>query len=297
MLAALIGAHSLKPVSFQLECKDRSVTRPRNIDVSLSQVATALLQCADDLRRAGCPIPAEAVCRAATPVDQSPCSRLKLAELLLESSRFSEAIAVYDELLPHPDLVAEPRIRAVVFHNLAVALRKTGQLARANACQGHAQRAELEDSGGLTPESLMAVASEFQRQGQMDLAEQLLLRAVSADGSTRSRNGAMEDADDVALRGVAELSRGRLTEAIRLLGRACAEHRRCGDHRQTGVDLLNLAEAFRRLTRWRLSARCLRRAVQQLMDGGTGELCRIAQQRLEEAERMLGLIQHDPLRN
>lgn len=273
------------------------MTKPRNFDGSLSQVATALLRCADELHRAGCPIPAEAVCRAAAPVDQSPRSRLKLAELLLDACRYSEAVAVYDELLTHPDLVSEPRIQAVVFHNLAVALRQTGQFARANACQGHAQRAELEATGCLAPESLAAAASEFQRQGQMDLAEQLLLRAVAAERSDRGRNGVMEDAEDLALRGAAELMRGRLKEAIRLLGRACAEHRRSGDHRQAGVDLLNLAEAFRRLARWRPSARCLRRAVRQLRDGGAGELCRIAQQRLEEAERMLGLIQHDPLWN
>jgi len=273
------------------------VIKPRDFNGSLSQVATALLHCADELRRAGCPIPAEAACRAAAPVDQSPRSRLKLAELLLESSRYSEAIAVYDELLTHPDLACQPRIRAVVFHNLAVALRETGQFARANACQGHAQRAELEDTGSLTSESLTALASEFWRRGQVNLAEELLLRAVSADESGCSRNGMVENAEDLALRGVVKLTRGRLKEAIRLLGRACAEHRRCGDHRQSGIDLLNLAEAFRRLSRWRLSARCLRRAVRHFSAGGAEELCHVAEQRLHEAERTLALIQHDPLRN
>lgn len=271
--------------------------KPRNSDGSLSQVATALLRCADELRRAGRPIPAEAACRAAAPVDQSPRSRLKLAELLLESSRYSEAIAVYDELLTHPDLACQPRIRAVVFHNLAVALRETGQLARANACQGHAQRAELEATGCLAPESLAAAAAEFQRQGQLELAQELLLRAVSSDQSGRRRDGVMEDAEDLALRGAAELTRGRSKEAIRLLGRASAEHCRCGDHRQAGIDLLNLAEAFRRLARWRLSARCLRRAVRHLAECGAEKLSGIARQRLTEAERMLALIQHDPLRN
>ena len=172
--------------------------------------------------------------------------------------------------------------------------RETGQLARAATLTGISQRDELKKNGQLGPDDLTSRALDAAHQGDLKLAEELLLRSLATERSRNSCSGAAADCGNL---GAIAALRGDLSGAIRFLARAYHTHLDVKDSRGAGTDLLNLAEVFRTLGRFRLTSRCLRRAEQIFDNCRATKSAAVARERLGEIDRIVGVRDRDPLLN
>ena len=259
-----------------------------------SATVSTLLACATSLEADGLLDAAENAFRAAALSDDAPAAQLALADWLYRTEQHAESIEVYDQLLALAARLEDIELRRVVSHNLAGVLREVGDVARAATIAGISQRDELQKTGQLGACDLTSIALDAAHRGELKLAEELLLRSLAIERSRHSLAGAAADCGNL---GAVAAMRGDLSAAIRFLARAYHTHLDVKDSRGAGTDLLNLAEVFRNLGRFRLTARCLRRA-EQIFDGCcAGQSAEVARERISEIDRILEVRDRDPLLN
>ena len=259
-----------------------------------SATVSTLLACAESLAADGLLEAAESAFRAAAFSDEAPAAQLALAAWLHRTEQLSESVAVYEQLLARAAEANDSELRRVVSHNLACVLRETGQVARAATLAGVSQREELRRNGQLGPDDLTSRALDAAYQGELEFAEELLLQSLAAERSRHSLSGVAADCGNL---GALAAIRGDLSAAIRFLARAYHTHLDVKDSRGAGTDLLNLAEVFRTLGRFRLTSRCLRRAEQLFDRCRAVRSVAVARDRIREIDRIVGVRKRDPLLN
>ena len=237
---------------------------------------------------------AEMAYRAATLCDSGPESRLALAEFLLRIEWTDHAVVEYERLLELGHQSCDSKLIEVATHNLAAALRESGRAERAAALQMQSLQEGIEDSGEIAPADLTARAMDAIAQEDYELAEDLLLRSLALEEAAGNQNGV---AADCANLGVLACLRDQQWPAIRYLGRAWHAHRRAGDSRGAGTDMMNLVEVFSSANRWRLAARCCRRAIDCFERARSSRSLKAARDRLAEVQRIVELLDSDPLMN
>lgn len=237
---------------------------------------------------------AEMAYRAATLCDSGPESRLALADFLLRIERTDLAVTEYEHLLEMGHRSCDAKLIEVATHNLAAALRESGRPERAAALQLHSIQDGIEDTGQIDPADLTARAMDAIAQEDYELAEDLLLRSL---GMEEDRQNQIGIAADCANLGVLACLRDQRWPAIRYLGRAWHVHQRVGDQRGAGTDMMNLVEVFSAANRWRLAVRCCRRAIACFERARASRSLANARTRLIEVERIVELLDSDPLMN
>lgn len=261
---------------------------------STVSAASTLLECARQLEASGLVSAARSAFHAAALADEAPQGRIELADFHFRTECFREAIREYESLLRLAAETRDSRLAEVARHNLAAALRKTGQASRAMSLQSSSSTLSLSERGELCAEDLTGRAIDAIDQGDLTLAEDLLLRSLRLEKKSGNRAG---EAADCANLGALALLRGDNAVGIRFLARAYHLHRRLNDWLNAGTDLLNLAEAFQNASRWSLAARCLRRAIRHFESCGARQSLATAHTRLDEVQRLLKVLTRDPLLN
>lgn len=237
---------------------------------------------------------AEMAYRAAALSDSGPESRLALAEFLLRIERTDHAVLEYEQLLELGHQSCDSKLIEVATHNLAAALRESGRAERAAALQMQSLQDGIEDAGEIDPADLTARAMDAIAQEDYELAEDLLLRSLALEESAHNQSGI---AADCANLGVLACLRNQRWPAIRYLGRAWHAHCRIGDDRGAGTDMMNLVEVFSAANRWRLAAKCCHRAIACFDRARASRSLQTARDRLAEVQRIVELLDSDPLMN
>lgn len=261
---------------------------------SIAPTTPTLLQCARQLEAGGLINAARSAFQAAALADDSPKGRLELAAFHFQTECFAEATSEYESLLRRAAETDDVRLAEVARHNLAAVLRATGQSYRAASLQASATAQEIAERGMLSTEDLTGRALDAVNQGDLQLAENLLLRSLSVEKHSGNRQG---EATDCANLGALALLRGDRAVGIRFLARAYHSHQSLNDHLNAGTDLLNLAEAFQSAGRWSLAARCLRRAIRQFESCGATESLARTHERLHEIHQLQNVLNRNPLLN
>lgn len=256
--------------------------------------AATLLKCARQLEADGLLTAARNAFQAAAAADTSPTCRVELAEFQFRTEFYADAAREYESLLRLSADTSDARLAEVARHNLAAVLRKTGQASRAMTLQARATKQTLSSHGQLTTADLTGRALDAIEQGDLPLAENLLLRSLAVEKASGSRAG---EATDCANLGALALLRGDNAVGIRFLARAYHVHRNLNDSANAGTDLLNLAEAFHKASRWSLAIRCLERAITHFESCGADQSLRTAQLRLHELQQVQGVYTRNPLLN
>jgi len=273
-----------------------SVSRESSVLSASSPVSAAatLLECAHQLEASGLLPAARSAFQAAALADTSPTCRVELAGFQFRTECFADAAREYESLLRLSADTSDVRLAEVARHNLAAVLRKTGHASRAMTLQARATEQTLSSDGQLATADLTGRALDAIEQGDLSLAENLLLRSLAVEKASGSRAG---EATDCANLGALALLRGDNVVGIRFLARAYHVHRSLNDPANAGTDLLNLAEAFQNVSRWSLASRCLHRAIAHFESCGADQSLRTAQVRLHEVQQVEGVITRNPLLN
>lgn len=264
---------------------------------STSASATITLQLMESARQldaTGEIAAAEMAYRAATLCDSGPESRLALAEFLLRIEQTDHAVTEYEMLLQLGRESRDSKLIEVASHNLAAALRESGRHERAAALQLQSMQEGIEDAGQIDPADLTARAMDAIAQEDYALANDLLQRSLEIEESLQNQSGIAADCANI---GVLASLQGDQWRAIRYLGRAWHAHLRADDKRGAGTDMMNLVEVFSSANRWKLAARCCRRAVRCFESASASRSLATARSRLAEVERVVDLLDSDPLMN
>ena len=274
------------------------MSRPREssveIAVSPADATATLLECAHQLEASGLIPAARSAFQAVALADDSPNGRVELAEFQFRTECFADSAHEYEALLQLAAETNDARLAEVARHNLASVSRKTGHASRAMTLQSRATAQTLSAQGQLGTADLTGRALDAINQRDFSLAENLLLRSLTVEKKSGNRSG---EATDCANLGALALLRGDDAVGIRFLARAYHLHLSLNDRTSAGTDLLNLAEAFRNVSRWSLTSRCLCRAILQFESCGAEQSLSTARSRLHEIQQVQGVFARDPLLN
>ena len=274
---------------------DTQVIQSRQSHSGFAEAALRLLEEARQLETHCRVDAAEAVFRAAVTCDSSIATRLALVEFYDRTENFEAARTGYHQLWRDAVLQGDPRLLAVVLHNLATIERRLGNWSSARSHQLSSISASLKTghsetgAADLTNRALDAMATQ-----EYELAESLLLRSLVIEHNSGSLAGQAADYGNL---GVLAGLRGDLNVALRFLARAYSLHRELGDMTGAGSDLLNLSEIFVSMGRFSLGAKCLVRAVEDFRRSNSKRSLKTAKARLAEVRRVIGVMQHDPSLN
>lgn len=261
---------------------------------ALNTPTEMLLDCAHQLESSGLLTAARNAYQAAALADETPQSRFELAEFEFRTECFQNARREYETLLESSVDSNDRRLAEAARHNLAAVLRKTGDVGQAATLQSRSTVEALSLRGELSPADLTGRALDAVNQGDLSLAEDLLLRSLAVEKKSGNQSG---EATDCANLGALALLRGDNTIGIRFLARAYHLHQRLNDRLNAGTDLMNLAEAFQNVSRWSLASRCLRRAMSLFEKCGAEQSLNTAHLRLREVREIQGVLKRDPLLN
>ncbi|NQV24127.1 MAG: hypothetical protein HQ518_07140 [Rhodopirellula sp.] len=261
---------------------------------SPTDTASTLLECARQLEAGGHLVAAQTAFQAAALADESPNGRVELAAFHFRTESYTDAAREYEALLLLAAETHDGRLSEVARHNLASVLRKTGHASRAMTLQSRATAETLSARGELGTADLTGRALDAMEQGNLQLAENLLLRSLAVEKQTGCRSG---EATDCANLGALALLRGDNAVGIRFLARAYHLHRHLYEWTNAATDLMNLAEAFRNVSRWSLARRCLQRAIAQFEACGAEQSLHTATARLREIQQIQSVLTRDPLLN
>lgn len=272
------------------------VSRESSAQTACSAATTSatLLECARQLEASGLSSAARSAYQSAALADESLAGRVELAGFHYRTECYADAAREYESLLQVAAETEDDKLAEVARHNLAVVLRETGQTSRAMTLQARATMQTLRSHGELKTADLTGRALDAVEQDDLDLAENLLLRSLATEKKAGCRSG---EANDCANLGAIALLRGDNTVGIRFLARAYHIHLALNDLSNTGKDLLNLAEAFRNVSRWSLASRCLKRAIPYFETCGADQSLRTATERLHEIQQVQNVFARDSLLN
>ncbi len=219
---------------------------------------TSIHNSAEKLEQSGAFAAARSAWSAAVEADETPRSQIEFAAFLVRTRCHTEATRIYEQLLADPKILASDHLRGVVRHNLAAALRETGQPARAASLQQLANRDRLLADGELTPSELTASSLDALASDDLDTAQELLMRAVLLERQQGDRSAEAADCGNLAS---IAIQRGEHLTAARFLCRAWQLHRSTGNWYSAAQNLLTLSDVLLDLNRPRFAVRCLDRAT------------------------------------
>ena len=228
----------------------------------------------------------------------SPRARSEYASFLFRMDRFSEAEALLRALLETAVQTADTRLQIVVTHNLAAVHRVAGNRLTAAEFQQKSIAAELRGANAavsdLSASTLSSLANDALMAGKYNLARKLFRRSLSLETAAGSLAG---QAADWGSLGIVALFQGRHKPAVSCLLRAYVRHRQLGDAYGMGCDLLNIAEAARRLGRTNASIRFLQRARSKFESVDAARQSQKANLLREQIARVAQVAGRDPLWN
>ena len=269
---------------------DRTISGTTDATCPLRSIHNSAAQ----LEQSGALAAARSAWSAAVETDETPRSRIEFAAFLVRTRCQAEATRIYERLLADPKVIASDHLRGVVRHNLAAALRQTGESGRAASLQQLANRDRLLADGELTPAELTASSLDALASGDLDTAQELLTRAVLLE--RRNGDQSAEAADCGNLASIA-IRRGEHSTASRFLFRAWRLHLSTGNWYSAAQNLLTLSDVLLDLNRPRFATRCLDRA-KALFDraGATAERDQTSAQ-ATQLRRTIELSRSNPLLN
>jgi len=199
----------------------------------------------------------------------SPEIRISYGIFLAEQERFHDAICQFCCVLDGGDL----RAKAIAMHNLACIYRELDEpkLAR------RFQQLAISFAGDCGFEELLGIANDAYLTGNEDLATSLMGMIEAMPASAEE-----PDLDHLATRAVIDTE-----DARRSLLQLFTVYRQRPRHdvRRRGIDLMNLANLFATLGRFRAQKRCLNLALAQFNACTGGYSLRKIQQRLCELRK------------
>ena len=263
-----------------------------SIPADSDQRVSALLQRAENLAVANRLTEARAVFTTAIRSDSGYAARSEFGRFLVRIECYDEAIEQFSILLTQAKTIGDELLRSMVANNLAAVYRELGRHDTAARLQQQAIAAETAAGADTAPTPCVLAnrANDAIMAGDFSLARQLLRRSLALEIEAGSLAG---QAADWGSLGVVARLEGSTGEAIGCLRRAHQLHRRVRDARGTGCDLMNLAEVFRAIGRWRAAGRCYGRAVRQFRQAYALASARRAQFQLAETERIAAVLRRD----
>jgi tetratricopeptide (TPR) repeat protein len=242
---------------------------------------------------------ARATFNRAIAASECPVARNEFGCYLSQVECFDEAIEQFAELMNWAKRCGNEHWRSVACNNLAGVYRTIGRsdlAARAQQLSIVAASHDNYETGGdehlacdLANRATDAILARKYR-----LAEQLLRRSLLVETALGSLAGQAADWGNLGL--LAAL-RGDLALGRRNLWRAYQMHIRAADHHGAGCDLMNLSDILRQQGQWYAAIRLLRRSIEQFEVISAHESATAAQQRLDEAIRVIEVEQRNPLLN
>ena len=265
-----------------------------SIPADSDQRVSALLDRAENLAAADRLAEARAAFATAVRSDPGYTARSEFGRFLVRIECYDEAIEQFSILLTRAKTIGDELLRSMAANNLAAVYRELGRHDTAARLQQQAIAAEIAADADAdtapTPCVLANRANDAIMAGDFSFARQLLRRSLALEIEAGSLAG---QAADWGSLGVIARLEGNAVEAIGCLRRAHQLHRRVRDARGTGCDLMNLAEVFRAIGRWRAAGRCYGRAVRQFRQAHALTSARRAQFQLAETERIAAVLRRD----
>jgi tetratricopeptide (TPR) repeat protein len=222
-----------------------------------------MLRAARQLQNASLLTQARQTFQAAAQRDPSHTARVEFGRFLAQIDCHEDAAAQFLILLNTACDEGNHRLKAVACNNLAAVLRESGEWTQAARLQQRSLQAESEirgreQAGSQVLCDLTNLANDAILSQQLELAKSLLLRSLRSERLRESGSG---EADDWGSLGVVWLLMHRTQPAFSCLWKAYRIHRRGGDARGCGTDLMNLAQVCHDCNRPAAAARMLSRAV------------------------------------
>jgi len=253
-----------------------------------------LLQSARQLEEAGAIAAARSAWSAATEADDTPRSSIEFAGFLVRTRCHAEAQDVYNALLTDARVLASDHLRGVVRHNLAAALRETGDSARAASLQQMANRDRLLADGELSATELTASSLDALAVQDLKTAQELLQRAVLLERQCGDRSAEAADCGNLA---TIAIYRGELSAAASFLFRAWHLYQETGNWYSAARSLLTLSDVLVDLHRPRFAMRCLNRAKALFDCAGATEERQHASDQTARLQQTLEISRSNPLLN
>ena len=249
---------------------------------------------AEQLEQSGAFAAARSAWSAAVETDETPRSRIEFAAFLVRTRCQAEAAQIYERLLADPKVLTNDHLRGVVRHNLAAALRQTGESGRAASLQQLANRDRLLADGELTPAELTASSLDAIASGDLDTAQELLMRAVLLERKYGDRSAEAADCGNLAS---IAIRRGEPATAARFLIHAWQLHRSTGNWYSAAQNLLTLSDVVLDMNRPRFATRCLDRAKALFDRAGAVTERNQASDQATRLRRTIELSRSNPLLN
>ena len=221
------------------------------------------------------------------------CSSLACGNFNLAGDQFRELLEIAQR--DHDVLLAE-----VSCHNLAIALRQSGQLLAAESWQQQSLAWRLRqpvNSSWQSDDDLARLACDLTSRGcdaflkrEWDIAESLWRRALAIEEWRGSWEGCATDSGNLGLLAAA---RGDIDTAARWLLESLRLHQLMFDDVSIGTDLLNLAELHRLQAEFPQMNRALQEAELRFERAEAHEFLDQAHRRLKEAARIQSILRFD----
>lgn len=239
---------------------------------------------------------AQAAFLAALEFDDSLVVRNEYGCFLTRIGNNSEAKNVFAALLSDARRSNDAVAREAAANNLGVVCRSLGEYLTASSMQQQSIAAAAEGSNdtGVSTCDLANLANDAICRGDLEFAEELLRRSMAQEIANQSLDGL---ASDLGSLGVVACLRGETSRSLACLWWAFRLHRSLKDHRNAGIDLLNLAEVCRKAGRWKSGLRFALRAADYIDRASAADLATKAQRIVEELGRIADVAQRDPLLN
>jgi tetratricopeptide (TPR) repeat protein len=224
--------------------------------------------------------------------DSGHTARNEYGRFLTRTESYDEAVEQFSILLTQAKATGDEQLRSTATNNLAAVYRELGCPDIAARLQQQAIAAEMATGEDTYPTSCVLAnrANDAILAGDFHLARCLLRRSLALEVEAKSLAG---QAADWGSLGVIAGLEGNTGEAIGCLRRAYQLHQRLSDAHGAGCDLMNLAETFRTIGRWRAASRCYLRAMRRFEQAGSPQSIQRAQAQRDETERLAAVLRRD----
>ncbi|MBI1312090.1 hypothetical protein GC176_12420 [bacterium] len=249
---------------------------------------------AQQLEQAGAFAAARSAWTTAAEADDTPRSKIEFAAFLIRTRCHAEATRIYEGLLTDERVITSDHLRSVVRHNLAAALRQSGEAARAASLQQMANRDRLLADGELTSIELTASSLDALANGDLTTAQELLQRTVLLERLQGDQSAEAADCSNLA---TIAIYRGEHDTAVRFLFRAWQLHRATSNWYSAAQNLLTLSDVLLDLNRPRLAIRCLDRARLLFHQAGAFTERDLTSDRASTLHRSIQISHCNPLLN